>query len=252
MIKYLFFIFIFVPFLAFSGVIPEKSRIVYKQGNALQSYVLVNTNKYPVIVQLWVDDGDYNKNQVLSKYPFIVTPVMSKMDSLRLNSFKVIYTGEGKKLPEDRESLFWLNIFEVPPVDNASTSGERVTLSMLTQIKLIYRPKSLFMDENNLLNTFNLVRFTAKDDSNSSVSVIVSNPTKYVVSMSGISLKGKSDGHDITLKPTGDSSLTLLPESENTLYFNTKIQSNAINNVDYWLIDDDGKFFHTHKQIRVN
>lgn len=250
--NYLCFIFILLPFLSFAGVIPEKSRVVYKEGNASQSYVLVNTNKYPVIVQLWVDDGDYNKNKVLSKYPFIVTPVMSKMDSLKINSFKVIYTGEGGNIPEDRESLLWINIFEVPPVDNSSSNEEKVTLSMLTQIKLIYRPKSLFLDKGDLINEFNLVKFTAKNDNDSGVILKIYNPTNYVVSISGISLNGEANGHKLTLKPIGDNNLTLLPESGSEIIFNGKIMHQDINNVDYWIIDDDGKFFHASKKVVVN
>jgi P pilus assembly chaperone PapD len=92
---------------AVTGVMPEKSRIVYHQQSKMQSSVLVNTNDYPVMVQLWIDDGELQKPPELATAPFVVTPAVFKLNARQLNGIKVIYSGEKGQLPSDRESLFW-------------------------------------------------------------------------------------------------------------------------------------------------
>ncbi|EKT65560.1 molecular chaperone [Providencia burhodogranariea] len=157
-----FYLLLFIPFLAFSGVIPEKSRIVFNGKNTIQSYVLVNTNKYPVAVQLWIDDGEFNKNPELTPSPFVITPVMSKMEPSKINEIKIIYSGNNFNLPTDRESLFWLNIFEVPPMNKNNPSENEVSLSMLTQIKVMYRPEGLEINDFDLIKEFDSLLFKLK------------------------------------------------------------------------------------------
>ncbi len=41
---------------------------------------------------------------------------------------------------KDRESLFWLNIQEIPPISSADDSNV-LAVALNTQVKLIYRPK---------------------------------------------------------------------------------------------------------------
>lgn len=40
-----------------AGVIADNTRIIYNIDKKEQSFQVVNINDYPVLVQLWVDDG---------------------------------------------------------------------------------------------------------------------------------------------------------------------------------------------------
>ena len=45
--------------------------------------------------------------------PFLITPPLFRMDAQKEQSLRIVYTHD--QLPADRESLFWLNVLEVPP-----------------------------------------------------------------------------------------------------------------------------------------
>lgn len=77
--------------------------------------------------------------------PFLITPPLFRMDSHKGQSLRIVYTHEA--LPADRESLFWLNVLEVPP----KPAGERANANVLqlavrSRIKLLYRPAKLGVD----------------------------------------------------------------------------------------------------------
>lgn len=240
------------PFFAISGVIPEHSRIIFHGKNTVQSSVLVNTNNYPVVVQLWVDDGEFNTEPEQTTSPFVVTPVISRMDPLKINEMKLIFSGEKNTLSNDRESLFWLNILEVPPVNKNPSSENEVTLSMLTQIKLIYRPEKLEIDNIDLMEKLKKLTFQAKKKEGNTIELTVSNPTEYVASLSAVSLLSRSNNSAVSIKPTGTSNSTLLPKSSITYHFDNMQKLSGIDEVEYWIIDDSGKFLKRSDKISVS
>lgn len=62
-----------------------------------------------MLIQSWVDDlADNNKS------PFIVTPPLFRLDAGDSNDLRVLLTSA--QLPNDRESLFTLNIKVILPI----------------------------------------------------------------------------------------------------------------------------------------
>lgn len=49
-------------------------------------------------------------------------------------------TGAG--LANDYESLFWLNVYQVPAELKNSSTGEKVRLTLRNQLKVLWRPKN--------------------------------------------------------------------------------------------------------------
>ncbi|WP_165678487.1 fimbrial biogenesis chaperone [Metapseudomonas otitidis] len=248
---YYFFILLLLPFFVFSGVIPEKSRIIFNGKNTVQSSMLVNTNEYPVVVQLWVDNGEFNKNPELIPSPFVITPVMSRMNPKKINSARIIYSGDGVVMPEDRESLFWLNIFEVPPVNKNLISENEVALSMLTQIKLIYRPKKLEISENNLIDKFDSLTFRLIKGSKGENQLVINNPTEYIASLANMELKGQENGKPVTFSSNELKSITILPKSTETVPVDM-VNPSALVGIDYWLIDDSGRLIDKWKILTAS
>lgn len=240
------------PFLVIAGVIPENSRIIFHAKNALQSSVLVNTNPYPVVAQLWVDEGELNTDPEQAVSPFVVTPVISRMDPLKINEMKLIFSGEKNSLPADRESLFWLNILEVPPVNKNPATENEVTLSMLTQVKILYRPESLETNSHELLAKLDALTFSAKKVNKNVLALTVNNPTQYVASLAAVSLLSQSGGSTVRSNPTGTPNFTLLPKSTNTFQFEHIQPSAGIDEIEYFLIDDSGKFFQRRQHVSVS
>lgn len=124
---------------SYAGIMPSQSRIVYHQLDRAQAIMLANTNDYPVIVQTWIDKGEGSPDS--PNIPFISIPPVTQLASGDMKGVRIIYTQA--LIPQDRESLFWLNMYEVPPEKKGTISENSMLVTMNTQIKLFYRPKGV-------------------------------------------------------------------------------------------------------------
>lgn len=125
-----------------AGIMPSSTRIIYQEGTTEQSLMLANTNPYPVMVQTWVDNGEIDGTPEKANAPYIALPAVFRMQPNTMQGLRIIYNQH--PLPTDRESVFWLNLYEVPPTKSAqSASSPKVKMTMNTQMKIFYRPKSL-------------------------------------------------------------------------------------------------------------
>lgn len=123
----------------YAGIIPSQSRVVYYQNDKEQTMMIANANNYPVIAQTWVDRGEGSPNS--PNVPFISIPPIAELAPGDIKGVRIIYNLN--KLPQDRESLFWFNMYEVPPEKKTITPENSILVTMNTQIKLFYRPKEI-------------------------------------------------------------------------------------------------------------
>lgn len=131
-----------VAICAQAGIIASATRVIFHEGDTEKSLMLSNTNSYPIVTQTWVDDGDINATPEQFHSPFIALPSVFTMQPSSLKGLRIVFTGE--PLPTDRESVFWLNLYEIPPNQpDIPPIASRVMLTMNTQMKIFYRPKSL-------------------------------------------------------------------------------------------------------------
>ncbi|OLL31352.1 pili assembly chaperone [Burkholderia sp. SRS-W-2-2016] len=127
---------------AFAGVTPEVSRVIVHAKENETSVQLFNLNDYPVLVQAWVDDGAIDSVPQDAKAPIIALPPIFRMNRGEQTSLRLLNTG--MPLPADRESLFWLNLYEIPATRaNEAPDAQQVTVMMRTQLKVFVRPDGL-------------------------------------------------------------------------------------------------------------
>lgn len=169
---------------AIASVIAERTRVIFSEGSTEESLQLVNSNQYPVAVQVWVDDGDLMATPEKAISPVLVLPPLFRLQPQAQRSLRLILSG-ANKLPVDRESAFWLNVYEIPPKSTTKVDDESfVTLALRMQYKVFYRPKSLPAPGETLGKalTFTLVR------SGDSALIKVNNPTPYYASLASLKL----------------------------------------------------------------
>jgi P pilus assembly chaperone PapD len=131
-----------------AGIIASATRVIFHEGDTEKTLMLLNTNDYPIVAQTWVDNGDVNAAPELSNAPFITLPSVFAMQPKALKGLRIIFSGE--TMPAGRESVYWLNLYEIPPNWPATPPlTSRVTLAMNTQMKIFYRPKTLKGKANN-------------------------------------------------------------------------------------------------------
>ncbi|WP_380182297.1 molecular chaperone [Kalamiella sp. sgz302252] len=135
------FFFLFSAASSLASMTISGTRIIFP-GN--EKEVTIRTNNKgskPALVQVWVDDGDINADLNETDVPFITTPPVFRVEPGKGQSVRLIYNGS--ELPQDRESIFWFNLLEVPPLYKDTANVDRLELAFRTRIKIFYRPKTL-------------------------------------------------------------------------------------------------------------
>lgn len=124
-----------------ASVVINGTRVIYPSNEREVTIKLSNNGKNPVLVQSWIDRGVVVEKPEKIKVPFILTPPINRINPSKSQTLRLSYTGS-PSLPEDRESVYWLNVLEIPPVaENASPN--RVQVAFRSRIKLFYRPAKL-------------------------------------------------------------------------------------------------------------
>lgn len=161
---------------AHAGVIINGTRLVYHGDKKESSLGLSNPDNTDYLVQSWVDSGDKN----MAKAPFLITPPLFRLDGKEDNVLRVVRTGGN--MPEDRESLFWLNIKAIPSSKNQQ-GVNTLQIAINTRIKLLYRPASVKGQPEEAGDKLAWHR-----EGNE---LIVNNPTPFYMNFQQIMLNGK-------------------------------------------------------------
>ncbi|WP_354692796.1 molecular chaperone [Phytobacter sp. RSE-02] len=141
-ISTLFTLVLFLPS-AQAGILIDTTRIIYPADKQEVTLNITNNANTPRLIQAWVDSGDPDTNADNANVPFIVTPPIFRIDATKRQTLRIMYTGG--KVPQDRESVFWLNILEIQPKTLAQKekANDYVQFSIRSRLKLFYRPKGL-------------------------------------------------------------------------------------------------------------
>lgn len=212
-----------------AAVVVQGTRYIYPAGETEITVSLVNRGKQPALTKAWIDDGRPSVRVEQLKVPFLLTPPLARVEPGQEQHYRLRYTGKAEDLPRDRESLYWINLLEVPPKgSDRKTASDTLQLAFQYRVKLLYRPSGL---EGNARDAGrHLIWFPDEAGSR----IIVSNPTPYFVSLSSITLAAGERTTQIaaeTLSPYSDHALPL-PEAAGTLTGNEVVR--------YQWIDDLG------------
>lgn len=178
------------------GLTLSGTRLIYDATKKEASINLQNQGKSPPqLVQSWVSD----KDKGIKNIPFIITPPVSKLSPNATATIRAVHVGGNTPLPDDRESLWFLNVRAIPATEKKDKPS-RVTIATQNIIKLIYRPAGLTsVGAGKAGESLKVSAETA--------GVRFSNPTPYVVTLTGVSINGKPVERPGTIEPRG--SLTL-------------------------------------------
>lgn len=164
----------------FAGIFADGTRVVFKDGYSQQSLRLSNQNVYPILVQAWVDDGEKDRTPEQADSPIFTMPPIFKMAPQEQFSLRLVYSGE--PLPQDRESIFWLNLYEIPPKPDAYDLSTSLVLAMRTQIKVFYRPQKLSMSVDKLIKNLQFSIQKINDRSQ----LIIQNATPFFATINAL------------------------------------------------------------------
>ena len=161
---------------AISGVEIGGTRLIYN-GTGHQAAISVsNPDNTPYLIQSWVSK---NENSDDGDSLFVTTPPLFKLNPYAQNSVRVMLAGNA--VPQDRESVYWLNIKSIP--SSSAEAKNELLIAVKSKMKLFYRPAGLKGDPSL---AYQQLTFSAAGGKLS-----VHNPTPYSVSLYDVKVNGK-------------------------------------------------------------
>ncbi|CAI0968755.1 fimbria/pilus periplasmic chaperone [Serratia proteamaculans] len=122
---------------AVAAISLDRTRVIFNGDQKSISLSISNQNKeLPYLAQGWIENAEGNK--VTS--PLMVLPPLQRVEPGAKSQVKIQASPEVVSLPQDRESLFYFNLREIPP---KSSKPNTLQIALQTRIKLFYRPATL-------------------------------------------------------------------------------------------------------------
>ena len=215
---------------AMAGVIAESTRVIFPPDAREQSLQLVNLNTYPVVVEAWVDDGELDSAPEKSTAPVIPLPPIFRLNAGDQLSLRLLHTGA--PLARDRESLFWLNLYEIPPRPlDLPPDSAILTVAVRTQMKVFVRPQGLPMAAGEVAGKLG---FSLRAEPGRPA-LHIDNPTPYYASIAALQYASASAAEQVEalmVAPFGSLDVDLRPPAD------AKAEAEA--EIVFTLIDDEG------------
>ena len=160
----------------------EKTRVVFNSGSIAESLSLVNSEKEPVVVQVWTDNGDPTVSPDQVHTPVVINPPVFKMKPGEIRNIRLLLVSAGS-LPQDRESVYWLNIYQIPPNTETQHKGEKkIVLPLKIRMKVFVRPEKIGeLQENDAQK----LQFSIDRESGNKT-LLIQNPTPWHLTLSSL------------------------------------------------------------------
>lgn len=187
-----------------ASVIVNGTRVIYNGGEREVAVRLTNTGTLPVLVQSWTDNGDMNAPPDSIRTPFTLTPPVNRINADKSQTLRINYTGS-PALAQDRESVYWLNVLEVP-ARKKNEKDNRLQVAFRTRIKLFFRPAAL-ADRAKANEAAKHLTWSVAGST-----LTATNASPYFVSLVSVSVKGAGKRGSIEgemVPPKGYQTFTL-------------------------------------------
>jgi P pilus assembly chaperone PapD len=124
-----------------AGIVLNTTRVIYQGQDKEASFGVHNSGTGEILLQTWMEPktGDTRETGE-PRPPFVVTPPLARMPGNGRQLLRLIYAGAG--LPSDRETVFWLNVQEIPQAAAENT----LQIAVRQRIKVFFRPEGLAGD----------------------------------------------------------------------------------------------------------
>jgi chaperone protein PapD len=177
----------------------DRTRVIFDGGQNSVSLNISNQNKQlPYLAQAWLEDEQGNKMQS----PLVVLPPVQRVEPGKPSQVKIQALPAAKQLPQDRETLYYFNLREIPP---KSDKPNTLQIALQTRIKLFYRPAAI-APQQNAAPWQEQLTLTKQGDKYQ-----VNNPTPYYITLVDAGSKKGAEGvkgfEPLMVPPQGNVSL---------------------------------------------
>lgn len=209
----LLFFFLLSPKLVFANILISGTRFIYPENKREISIKTQNPDDFPALVQVWIDDGDSSLRAKNSSSPFLVSPPLIRIEPKGGQTFRVFYIPGQENLPRDKESVFYFNLLDVPPIPKQAEGNDfsYMQFSYRSRLKIFFRPDNL---PGSALDSASALIWRTEQQGDK-VALYVSNPTAYHVSLtSAIFSDGTENGLNVPLDMVapGEEKVFIIPD----------------------------------------
>ncbi|AMJ69358.1 hypothetical protein AW879_05385 [Enterobacter cloacae] len=189
-----------------AAVALDRTRVVYPGNEKSISLSISNQNpKLPYLAQAWLESEEGTK--LTGNAPLMVLPPVQRVEPNGKGQVKVQAMPGAAQLPQDRETLFYFNLREIPP---KADKGNVLQIALQTRIKLFYRPTPLASAAANQSNAPWQEKLTM---SKTGDSYLLNNPTPYYITIIGASNKKGGESvkgfQAVMIAPNGSEKLSV-------------------------------------------
>ncbi|WP_343595757.1 molecular chaperone [Acinetobacter sp.] len=219
--------------IAHSNVVMTGTRIIYPAEQQEKTLQFSNNANQSSIVQIWVDKDNPQSTPETADGPFVINPQVFRINPNHGQMVRMIYVGVNT-LPQDRESIFYLNFKQIPALEKNKLDQNRLVLLVKSRIKIFYRPKTIIgQPEDSFKNlTYTLIQ-------NKSTTLLeVNNPSGYYINPTQAIIKNNALEYkalDVNIIP---------PKSTVRWKLNKEITQGSVDQVILRLVNDYGSYMN--------
>lgn len=215
--------------LSHAEIVLHGTRVIYPSDAREVTLQLSNNGNKPSLVQAWIDDGDAKSTPDQSKVPFMISPPISRVEAEKGQTLRITALPTAAQLDQKQESVFWLNVIDIPPKPSAK-NGEAVPdnfvqLAIRSRIKFFYRPAAIKTDLSTAVKQLQWRQ--------SGSQLLIKNPSPMHITMISILQQQGNANSAADLLPQG---LMIQPFSEEQV----RLKGNNINEMKFIYINDFG------------
>lgn len=155
---------------AHASLSTDQTRYIFQGDKESLGITVKNNDKERTFGgQAWVD----NIVEKDTRPTFVVTPSFFKVKANGQQTLRVIIASD--HLPQDKESVYWLNLQDIPP----ALKGSGLAIALRTKMKLFYRPVGLVAGRKGAEEGISL---QARPDGKT----VLVNTTPYIYAIGGL------------------------------------------------------------------
>ncbi|MDH1626310.1 molecular chaperone [Shewanella xiamenensis] len=171
-----------IVFPSSASVVMTNTRVIYPSDAKERSVQLRNNDSFPNVVQVWTDINNSESTPENADGPFLALPAIFRIEPNRGQLFRLIYSGDN--LPKDRESLFYLNFLQIPPISKDNAGENQMLVMLKNRVKIFYRPVEI---KSNPESIGREISFNVKQI-NGGVEVDINNKSPFYASFVDVKL----------------------------------------------------------------
>lgn len=202
----------------------NSTRYIFDEKRENISVQVDNQSTQEYGGQIWIENQDQNDKNVY----FVPSPTFFKVADQHKQILRILKINDA--LPKDKESLFWINIQEIPKAPKDGMNA--LSIALHTQVKMFYRPDILKDKRENAEQNVKII--------SSEGNTVLWNDTPYYFAIISV----KQNGTPIKLSEDIKDKLSVFAPGEK-VYLGKSVTSNSLNIVAF---DDYG----VDKEYKLN